>query len=80
MNNKLGSSEKEGLKKSLNMLIKTRDEIVRKYKQTRVEKAILLAKKTNEGLLNTLKPVFAEAINLEQSFETFYEKKKKKKK
>ena len=62
------------------MLIKTREEIIRKDKQTRVEKAIQLAKKTNEGLLNALKPVFVEATNLEESFESFYEKKKKKKK
>ena len=60
--NKLGPIEREELKKSLNMLIKTREEIIRKDKQIRVEKAIQLAKKTNEKLLNALKPVFAEAV------------------
>ena len=77
---KLSSIDKEALKRSLASLVKTRDELIKKYKQTKIERAILLAKKTNEELLNSFKPIFSQATNVEESFETFYERKKGKRK
>jgi hypothetical protein len=77
--NKLNIIEKDNLKKSLLLLKKTRDDLIKQEKQAKVDRAIALAKLTNEEILKTFKPIFNKiSNNIRENFDSFYDKEVKK--
>jgi hypothetical protein len=77
--NKLNIIEKDNLKKSLLLLKETRDDLIKQEKQAKVDRAIALAKLTNEEILKTFKPIFNKiSNNIRENFDSFYDKEVKK--